>query len=76
MLAALVAVNGGGVEKPPETVLPVRQRATASGPTCGVPGVATVELALFVLGTLFWQLTETPRSNLPQRLWADTRQER
>ena len=76
MLAAPVAVNGGGVEKPPDTALPERQCATAAGPICAVAGVATVVLALFSLGTLFWQYTATPRSSLPARSWAETRHER
>ena len=66
VLAAPLAVNGGAVEKPPETVLPERQRATAVGPTWGV--VATVKLACFVFGTSFWQYTETLRVNVPERL--------
>ena len=55
MLAAPVGVKGGGVQKPPATALLERQRATVAGPTCGVPGVTTVELALFVCGTPRWQ---------------------
>ena len=68
MFAAWPAVNGGGVEKPPETVLPDRHLATVAGPIWEFPGVATVALACVVLGTPFWQYRKTLRLKLPERL--------
>jgi hypothetical protein len=55
VLVGPVAVNGGAVEKPPETVLPERQCATAVGPTWGVAAGAVSAMSCVVFGTLFWQ---------------------